>query len=933
MATKITRDVLESYLNCRYKGHLKLAGERGTPSDYETMTTAARQASREEALAKLVARFGEGDSCRGVSVTSARLKQGTPLLADATLEDDGMSLRLDALKRASGASKVGDHHYVPVLHNHGDKVGWREKLLLAVHGLALVRIQGLRPASGFIVRGPDARLGMVRLDAKLYRQAEQVLADVTRLQAGSEPPRLMLNGHCQHCEFRQRCRAAGVEKDDLSLLRGLSSKEVAALNAKGIFTVTQYSYTFRPHRMKRVSAKKHDHSLQALAIRENTVYVAKKPELPNSKAVLYLDVEGLPEEGSYYLIGLTVVEGESRRHLSFWADAEAAEASIWASFLAAVGAIEDFVLLHYGSYESKFLDRMEARHGGDPGLIAKLKSRSTNVLSLIYSRVYFPVHANDLKSVAGCLGFRWSAPDAAGLQSVVWRHTWQATGDDSLKRTLLTYNQEDCEALGRVVDLLRSLGGDQGRQGDDNVPRIAGMEGIVGQHGRKFGAQKFALPEFATITKCSYFDYQRDKILCRTTPTVKVIGRRRKRPKRQTLRANREVECGVPSACPHCGLDDFGVSGGYQKLVIDLKSFRGGIKRWVTKYKAKRYRCRRCRSSLYPEDYVTATAEKHGRGLCNWVAYATIALRQTNDAIAESLDDLFGIAPSQGSICKLRRQAAEYYRPTYESLLSALRNGPFVHGDETKARVKDRDGDGYAWVFANPETVAYVYAPTREGDTVQQTLAGFKGVLVSDFYSAYDSLDCPQQKCLIHLIRDFNDDLLRHPFDGELKQQAARFAVLLQTVVATIDRYGLKKCHLNKHRKDVDRFYAAETPADYESELARHYQQRLLKYKDKLFTFLEHDGIPWNNNNGEHAVKAFATRRKLMGRAFVEAGIRDYLLLLSIYQTLRYRNLSFWQFLQSGETDIEAFCRRGRRKVRPACLDVLPGSLPQTGGK
>jgi predicted RecB family nuclease len=933
MATKITRDIIESYLNCKYKGYLKLTGERGTPSDYETMTTAARQASREEAIAKLAARHSEEDASRGTAVTAVVLKQGITLLADATFENDVLSLRFDGLKRAAGTSKLGGHHYLPVLHNHSDKVGRQQKLLLAVFGLALADVQGLLPALGLVARGPEGRLGKVRLDAKLYRQSEQMLGEVKRLQAGGEAPGLMLNGHCQHCEFRQRCRAAGVEKDDLSLLGGLSSKEVVALNAKGIFTVTQYSYTFRPRRMKRVSAKKHDHSLQALAIRENTVYVAKKPELPNSKAVLFLDVEGLPEEGSYYLIGLTFVEGESRRHLSFWADDEAEEATIWTSFLTAVGPVEDFVLLHYGSYEAKFLDRMEARHGGDPGLIAKLKSRSMNVLSLIYSRVYFPVHANDLKSVAGCLGFRWSAPDASGLQAIVWRHTWQATGDDCLKQTLLTYNQEDCEALGRIVDLLRSLGDDQGSPSDDGVPRIAEVEGIGGQHGRKFGTHKFALPEFASITKCSYMDYQRNKILCRTAPTVKPIGRRRKRPKQQTPRANREVECGVPSACPHCGLDDFGVKSGYQKLVIDLKSFCGGVKRWVTKYKVKRYRCRRCRFSLYPEDYVTATAEKHGRGLRNWVAYATIALRQTNDGIAESLDDLFGIAPSHGSICKLRRQAAEYYRPTYESILSSLRNGAFVHGDETKVRVKDRDIDGYAWVFANPETVAYVYAPTREGDTVQQTLVGFKGVLVSDFYAAYDSLDCPQQKCLIHLIRDFNDDLLKNPFDRELKQQASRFAVLLQTVVATIDRYGLKKCHLNKHRKDVEHFYAMETSAAYESELAHHYQQRLVKYKDKLFTFLDHDGIPWNNNNGEHAVKAFATRRKLMGRAFVEAGIRDYLLLLSIYQTLRYRNLSFWQFLQSGETDIEAFCRLSQRKRRPTRLDALPGCLPRTDGE
>ena len=57
-------------------------------------------------------------------------------------------LRFDALKRAEGASKLGGHHYVPVLHVHGDKVGKREKVLLALHGLALAGVQGNRPAAG-----------------------------------------------------------------------------------------------------------------------------------------------------------------------------------------------------------------------------------------------------------------------------------------------------------------------------------------------------------------------------------------------------------------------------------------------------------------------------------------------------------------------------------------------------------------------------------------------------------------------------------------------------------------------------------------------------------------------------------------------------------------------------------------------------------------
>jgi hypothetical protein len=34
------REVLEGYLTCKTKGRLKLAGESGTPPDYEAMTAA-----------------------------------------------------------------------------------------------------------------------------------------------------------------------------------------------------------------------------------------------------------------------------------------------------------------------------------------------------------------------------------------------------------------------------------------------------------------------------------------------------------------------------------------------------------------------------------------------------------------------------------------------------------------------------------------------------------------------------------------------------------------------------------------------------------------------------------------------------------------------------------------------------------------------------
>jgi len=103
----------------------------------------------------------------------------------------------------------------------------------------------------------------------------------------------------------------------------------------------------------------------------------------------------------------------------------------------------------------------------------------------------------------------------------------------------------------------------------------------------------------------------------------------------------------------------------------------------------------------------------------------------------------------------------------------------------------------------------------------------------------------------------------------------------------------------------------------YKSELAGKFQKRFKKNVDKLFTFLDYDGVPWNNNYAEHAIKVFAHYRKLVNGTVSDAGIKDYLVLLSIYQTCRYKGLSFLNFLLSEETDIDSFDNVKLKKKSP----------------
>ena len=194
-------------------------------------------------------------------------------------------------------------------------------------------------------------------------------------------------------------------------------------------------------------------------------------------------------------------------------------------------------------------------------------------------------------------------------------------------------------------------------------------------------------------------------------------------------------------------------------------------------------------------------------------------------------------------------------------------------------------------------------------------LRDFKGVLVSDFYAAYDAIDCPQQKCLIHFIRDLNDDLLKHPYDNGLKRLAREFTGLLKPIVDTVDQRGLKKRFLGKHKIFVDRFYKRLGGEFGSGEAARKIVERLQKNRDTMFTFLNFDGVPWNNNNAEHAVKAFANLRHVIDGTTSESGLRDYLVLLSLCETCKYKSVDFLDFLRSGSKNVADFVNSRRSRA------------------
>jgi predicted RecB family nuclease len=900
----VSTQLFEAYLDCPTKCWLRSRSEPATGNIYAEWAREQNEAYLAVGRRRLLAAVPESDRVAAPPVERNLMKATWRLAVELRLRTNNLESSLWAVERApQGRGKPT--HFVPYRFKSANKLTKNDRLSLAFDAFVLSEMVARAVTVGKIIHGDRYVISTVKLPS-LVRGVQKRIKAIAALLVDASPPNLVLNRHYGQCEFQTRCRRRAIEKDELTLLSGMSENERKKFHDKGIFTVTQLSYTFRPRRRGRRSLgkqEKHHHSLRALAIRENRIHTVDLLEPKFNGIPVYLDVEGLPDQDFYYLIGVRVGAGDSASQYCCWADDKDGEKRIWNEFIDVISALPNPQIIHFGNYETVFLKRMSERYGvpREGSTAATAIKDALNLLSFIFARIYFPTFSNGLKEIASYLGLHWSGSPASGLESIVWRCRWEASKDEGEKQALLDYNREDCQALelvsNRLVGLHRETSADCP---SSDVVRTSDMkrESPFG-----FKRNEFVLPEMETINKAAYWDYQRERVYVKSQ---RRSARKLKRPasSRSELKPNVTIEYPRPSACLTCKSKPVYRHGKRSKIVIDLKFMRHGIKRWVARHIAQQYRCPSCKSTFYPPDR-SWTSKRYGQNLVAYAIYQTIELRLPQSRVAAGMNQLFGLSISRSTTNRFKIDTAQTYQCTYDELLKRLCSGRLLHVDETTVSVMGKDN--YVWVLTSMEEVAYVYSPTREGSTIQTMLKSFSGVLVSDFYAAYDAIKCPQQKCLIHFIRDLNDELLNHPYDEGLKRLVEDFACLVKRMVETVDRCGLKKRFLKKHGGSVDRFYKTSLDAFGGSEAASKIVERLQKYRDKMFTFMKFDDVPWNNNNAEHAVKAFASLRRVMEGPTTEKGIKDFLVLLSICETCKYKNVNFLDFLRSGSQDIDDF--------------------------
>ena len=702
---RITNQLLEAFLRCKRKPSL-LGEEELSSSEYLPLTAGLEREFRAGARQSLIERANAGATLQSPS-TADQLTQGYEVILNILIHGDQCDCRLEALVRVPGESSLGEFHYQPVRFCRAERIERREKVLLAFAGTVVGAVQGTTPEHGLIIHGPKHMRSRVRLEN--YRDDLSIAMDQLRdLVRSSTIPPPFLNSHCDVCAFRDRCRNEALDTDHLSLLKGITEKEVGRHNSRGIFTVHQLSHTFRAKRRSRRARPgppPHSYALQALAKRQKQVFVYGTPSVPSARVNVYFDIEGIPDRNFYYLIGVVIEHDGRSEDFSFWADEKSEEEAIFRSFVDTIPAHDAVRLFHFGSYESVAIRRMMGRMTVPyQDRLREIQSSAVNVLSIIRHHFYFPVFSNSLKEVAATLGITWTDAGSTGLQSIVWRNEWEKTRDHQLKNRLYTYNRDDCLALRRVTEFMRNAISELTKQTTaENMRLPVSTTDSLRSSGKKsheFGSIEFAVPELDVVNRCAYFDYQGEKVYVRTNPELRRINRARRVRKRR-LRPNKVLEISSKK-CPLCRSKKISKRRAIKRQVIDLRFGKGSVKKWITWYRSWRYACGKC-SHIFIPPAVPDSKTKYGHGLASWCVYNHIVCGQNMSRIRRGLKDIFDLDLPQSAIWRFKKSIRDLLQPHSARILEDLVCGPVLHADETE--VKLRASKGYVWVFASMNRV------------------------------------------------------------------------------------------------------------------------------------------------------------------------------------------------------------------------------------
>jgi transposase len=348
-----------------------------------------------------------------------------------------------------------------------------------------------------------------------------------------------------------------------------------------------------------------------------------------------------------------------------------------------------------------------------------------------------------------------------------------------------------------------------------------------------------------------------------------------------------------PQQCSHCGARDLESTGQFEDhFVADLPEPKIEWHR----YRRHIYRCRGCQRTCQGRGDLELPGAHIGPRARLLTCYSRVHLGISLGKTRDLLHDFFGLTISRAGLLGHLRWGGQLFAPVVDELLELLRRSPVVQGDETGWRI---DGQpAWAWCFRDPRLALFLIDRHRSGDVLIRVLGeSFAGTLVSDFYAAYNGLDCAKQRCLVHLLRELAKLREELPWQSVRAFIQPLIDLFRDAIQLGKDREALGHAQFHEaYRSIIDRFDELMLDTRSKHPDCVRIWKRLYKHCDELFTFLDDPAVPADNNGTERDIRSLAAARSDGGTHRADWSAAAFARLKSIIVTGMKNQVRFIQY-------------------------------------
>jgi transposase len=373
------------------------------------------------------------------------------------------------------------------------------------------------------------------------------------------------------------------------------------------------------------------------------------------------------------------------------------------------------------------------------------------------------------------------------------------------------------------------------------------------------------------------------------------------------------------TACPQCHGPVRPCRGSRTRVIEDIPA---DITPVVTEHTIHRSWCPQCRTTVEPTVPDALPGSTIGLRVVVLSAWLHYLLGTTWAQITDVFNFHLQFQLSSGGLIQMWRRLREILLAWYLEIQAQALQSAVLHADETGWRV---NGATYwLWCIASKDATSYMIDRRRGSPALKRFFKDeFAGVLVTDFWGAYNAVVCAQkQKCLPHLLRDLKRTQHYHKPGGDWPAFSKQLKRLIRdSIRLSRRRKELSAESFASRRQRLDVRLRDLLAQPWEQRHARRLVKRLRRHSSELFTFLDHAEVPFDNNHGERQIRPAVIARKNSYANGSEDGAETQAILMSVFRTLKQR----------GHNPVSIVTNAVRTYLQTGQLPGLPGPIAELG--